>query len=1484
MSARKPAVKAAHDACVIRVAPITRAVRNALAVSATALALAGPAFAAGHEAPRPCVLACAPASTRLAPVVDPTVVPAARASAVVAGRMHASAADVEQDNGSDITVAATGTSDAVALPAAAPTGTLTLHNSGMLTATSQAGAAFGIQATAAGVIDLSNTGNILAVSTGGGDALAIDARGDGAVNVDNSGDLQAVSYGNVADGIFASGTDVSVTNSGGITAYGYAWGAGIEAQGDLSATVNNSGSITAAGFRGYGIYATAGEGGVTVDNTGSLRVDGAYATGIHASSEGPITITQGGDITVGTGFDPDATGGAYYGTGITAMTGYDGAGITVDNAGSISVGGQYGATGVAATATGAGSTVSVTNSGTIQASATNKYYGTAQGIVASGDGDALVSNDGSVTVSSAYNAFGLSSLSFAGSADLVNTGDVHVEGGLLGQAAGLTVGAQNGTATLQNAGLVDVSNGLYSFGAQVSGLQGASLTNTGSITTSGKYAYGALVTSGQGDAVIDNAAGGVVHTEGASFGLGIAGISTTGDAIGSNAGEVFAYGYGQAIAAYERANEGDAQFTNTGSIEAVSYGQALGLTVRADLGDASATNAGSISSTAYADAIGVSVTAPEGIAALTSSGDIGATSLTGAAIGAQGSGANVALDNAGSITALAYATNAYGAIGVGGDVSIGNDGQIAVTAAQYGFGAVAQGVNAQVHGQGQTTVTATQATGLAAFGSVTAALDHQGDVDARGAQVAIGASVQAPQVTIANGGSLSATQTDTTFQGDAIALLAAGDDVTVDNSGSLSATGDMAVGLRLNATTSGTVVNAGTISATSTGTENGAIGLYATGAGALGISNAGDISATSYNWGYGMVVRSTGGAVSVSNSGAVDVHGTVGIYASGTDVQMSNSGDVNVESDPDTVGIGLVAAASGESSVTNSGDITADVAVLFNGAGSLDNSGTIVSAVAVMGDDAAQDVHNSGQMLGALRLGGGDDSLTNASGGLWSVHNTLTDFGDGDDSIVNATGATIDLDGAIDLGSSAAGNSFLNQGTLRVNGTGLIDMGTNAAGDAPNALAFTNAGLIAMADGATDDTLTIAGDLGGTGHVSIDVDADNGAADQLVVQGDMATGAVQTVDVRFSGLPGVSMTPVAFATVSGDSTAGSFRGGAVTGFDASNFLNLRVDVTSQQNTADGDVFSVGVAAAGLSASGRAAASAAPGILQMIDTGVGTWRERMGLNPELADGRVGLGPWVRAYSRRGDLEARQDGGNFDQGGPLALRQSTNGTEVGFDAHVGGGVHAGVFVGRMHGTTRTADSADRLRGGVSGVYASWFAPQGFYVDLSHRWMDFTVDTLSAGGPMQARGGAHAWNVEAGYDWALGSFHLVPQAQYTHARVDNLTAFDAQATTFEADGATSRRGRIGLEANTTLGSGAVRWTPYAAISAVREFDGRAGYSISDTFAATTTTEGTFGKVDLGVGMQVKGFSVTAGASWADGGAVKSETGGQVVMRYTW
>ena len=1357
-------------------------------------------------------------------------------------------------------------------------GSVTVDNASDIEAVGIVLGARGINAAAYsdGAVSVDNSGDIYAGSLYGESIGIYGYSVDGDVTIDNSGDITAISYYGLADGIFVSGANVDVTNSGAIEVYGYTWAAGIEAQGADSATVSNAGDITviapgflqvqdyygvigyAPGVQAFGIYATGGEGGVELTNSGNITVNAGYVTGIEVQSGGDLSVSNSGDIVAGSGLGSDYNsdnGYTYYfgtqvATGINVTSNGEGAAVSVTNSGDIIADGIFGATGIAATSGGLGGTASVDNSGNIYVSQNQKYGYGAYGIVVSADGDGSIDNSGLIDVYSGGVASGATALSFAGDASVTNSGDITVESTAQLQyaASGIVAFAGNGDAMADNSGDINAIGGYWATGIDVRGFGDATVENSGSVyANGGKYAFGVYATAGTGDVSVNNADGGELGFYSYSGrGWGVFGYANNGDVNVTNDGTISGYAYGQSAGIFGRSGQGDVNVTNTGSIEVITGGNvAVGVFARADYGTASVNNSGDIS------------TSVEGV-----NGYIGDD-----AYGILASGEYAQAANSGSI----YAFGIYSASGI---------------AARSFYG---------------TTVTTTASSEIEAYSLlVTIGIEGRSEYG----------------------------------------------NVSVTNAGDIAVEGVLSGGVGIQAYSglgNVSVANSGEITASSEyGTAIGITGYSV--AGNTTVSNSGTVEATGYYGAYGIAAQSYLGDVTVTNSAGGDVHASAPSYAYGVfasaygDVTINNAGAISASADVD----GHAAAVLMESLYGSS--------TLNNAAtGTISVVGTDGYAFAVLGSEAVDTINNSGLITGALALYGGNDVFNNRSGGVWRTGATQsTDFGDGNDTINNLAGGLIDIQtGAITLG---AGNDTLaNAGTVRTGTGGTISFGdgndtlTNATGGMIDVVggtiamedgndtitnfgtfrltggtvtmgagtnAFTNAGIlkvlgnsavdmgatgtltninaIDLIDGATDDRLTLTGTLGGAGALNLDFNLLNSTVDQLVVTGNVAANAVQTVNILAPGLPTTAHTSSVFARVSGTSVASNFVAGQIFGYSPANFLDLDLTVSSQINTANTapDLFSINVDVVGLSDSGSLAASVASGAAGFLNSQVGTFRQRLGVNPYGDAGKV-MSAFFRVYSDEGDVTPDAIAANFGQGGNFAYDQSSWGREVGVNANLFGNFHAGVVLG-------TADSRQRLTGaGVGenrmdgmtwGAYATWYVPQGFYVDLTGRWMAVDVESRSIAGLLQTRAHTSSTSLEAGYEWAVGGFNIVPQLQYTRTEVEDVRAVSFDRATFEAHGGTSERGRLGVEFNKTFTAGNLRWTPYGSISAIREFDGEMTYTVADNFFGSTSVDGTSAMAELGLGVQSGGWGFNIGANWTDGGAYNSGVSGQASVRFAW
>ena len=194
----------------------------------------------------------------------------------------------------------------------------------------------------------------------------------------------------------------------------------------------------------------------------------------------------------------------------------------------------------------------------------------------------------------------------------------------------------------------------------------------------------------------------------------------------------------------------------------------------------------------------------------------------------------------------------------------------------------------------------------------------------------------------------------------------------------------------------------------------------------------------------------------------------------------------------------MLLSATGDATVHNTGTIAA-----FG-----DGERIAISVV----DDAHVVIDNGGVLVGAIRTGALDDAFNNAAGATWHVVGD-SDFG-------------------------AGVNQFANAGTMQVEGETSLLLG------AGNAL--QNDGTLGFLDGDTDDALTLVGDLSGNGHLTFDVDGVTGTHDALIVQGNVAAGTQQLIDVALTSLPSSTNTEIQLVSITGDADAQAFALGHVT--------------------------------------------------------------------------------------------------------------------------------------------------------------------------------------------------------------------------------------------------------------------------------------------------------------------------------------------------
>lgn len=1356
----------------LKVAPVARAVRAALAGSAAMLALAGsgPALAGDCTVP-----------------VDNTI------------RCNGDFTDTLNFAVEDLTLVVGDETPTSIAPPSGNAGILA-DWSGHIGVSSSADIttrdADGIDAIGNGDIDISNDGNIGAY--GFGQTIGLYAYSDGGdASIANDGAIVAYSSSGLADGIFASGADVAVANHGLVAAAGVDWAAGIEAQGDDAATVVNDGTVYARSYgpgQAFGVYTTGGDGGASIDNS-SLVVAHGYdqATGLHAQADGGVDITNSGGVYAGyIAYVGDNLYSSSDATAVFAASGAAGAAVDVHNAGLLQAISFSASSGVDARSTGAGGTADVHNAAYVVAAAL-AGNGIASGLSASADGDASIGNDGDIFAYAGGTAYGAIALSFNGDANVSNAGDIATISTAFSDysAYGIVSSSQHGAAGANNAGTISVDSAYIGVGMDVSAPAGASAGNDGGIDADAWVSYGVRVHSGGGDVAVENGGSIAAHYSGTDYlgyAFGLFAGSGAGDIAIRNDGDIVASGGLQGIGVFARATAGAAGVSTGGHIAgSATYGNAYGALLLAGT-EAALQNAGTIAAEGGYTGVGAQLVAQYGDVAITNAGDIeasGADQAMGAVLRAYG----------GTYPPPSSRPDAY----YDAVASVTNSGSINAFSAGFAAALNVAGPNVAISNSGDLGATGDAAFGVLASGAFGTSIANTGDIVAHGGSYAFGIRTFSPSTPFGYFGS------------------------DVHNAGHVSAVADdgVAIGASLEG---GALDNSGSIVAQAGGTTGYALGVDATYG---SVTNSGTISASHHSEAVGVLVGSFYGGVTVENSGTIRAETEVGSDA----IAVLAVHDLEVE-----------------------------------------NTGSVFGAISSLRGDSTILVHN------------GD-------GGLWRLQGLANLFGDGDDAIMNDAGAVLHLaNGAILMeGSGAGGNRFENAGILRASGDNLVDMGRGPVALVPslNPLPLVNDGIIDFVDGSPDDLLVVLGDLGGDGAIHLDMSPLNGSADLLYVDGSVVDGTTQAINLHVDGVPTALTSAAApVVEVTGDLPAGSFVGGSVLNADPRNFLDLGVSVGTA--SAGGlHVVSAAVTVDGLNDTGVLAASVAQGAHSLINSAIGTLRQRQGVQSPLASGQSGqsgLSPWVRLYTDKGD--SSPEGHGFGSGADFGFEQENRGRELGMGFTLGR-ASVGVLAGNADGTQRLTGGtgSDRLKLHGAGVYATWTEAR-FYVDASYRWMDFDARLDSASGERETSGNASATNLEAGLTG--GSFRgvdIVPQVQYTRSKIDNVGAIEGSLTRMDIDGGVSERGRVGVALSRTFaGARGFEWTPYGSLSAVREFDGEAGFTVGDAFTGTTSVEGTSTLAELGIGVRRGGWAATAGVHWSDGGAVDSVRGGQLLVRYTW
>ena len=266
-------------------------------------------------------------------------------------------------------------------------------------------------------------------------------------------------------------------------------------------------------------------------------------------------------------------------------------------------------------------------------------------------------------------------------------------------------------------------------------------------------------------------------------------------------------------------------------------------------------------------------------------------------------------------------------------------------------------------------------------------------------------------------------------------------------------------------------------------------------------------------------------------------------------------------------------------------------------------------------------------------------------------------------------------------------------------------------------------------------------------------------------------------------------------------------------------------------------------------------------------------KRMG---ELRTSPEGIGSWVRLYG------SEQEYG--------ALQAKNTSIQVGSDVDVGMGWKVGAAFSYTDGNATYADGdADNKAYGL-GIYGTWMAENGQFVDLIAKYSRLDTDFALNG--MNGGFDNNAYSVSAEYGWhlKLGEYAFVePQAELTYGQVLGDTFTTGNGVKVEQDDFDAFIGRIGVRGGFHFPDN--KGVVYVRASVLHDFEGEStavASLVSDSNVSKGIYEdlgGTWYEVGVGANFNVTDNTYTyVDLEKTSGGEVKENWRWNVGMRYVW
>ena len=423
---------------------------------------------------------------------------------------------------------------------------------------------------------------------------------------------------------------------------------------------------------------------------------------------------------------------------------------------------------------------------------------------------------------------------------------------------------------------------------------------------------------------------------------------------------------------------------------------------------------------------------------------------------------------------------------------------------------------------------------------------------------------------------------------------------------------------------------------------------------------------------------------------------------------------------------------------------------------------------------------------------------------------------------------------------------------------------------------LNNSGTVAFQSGAGFKTLTVEGDLTGSGLFALNTDLANGRGDLLKVLGTIHND--HTLAIADSGNEPAAADGE-LMVVDGNGGAGRFALAGRPYVDAGAFrytLEQDGDDWLLRNTSLAPVDAI-------SAGSNAALSNQVAASTLWSAEMNAVVKRLG---ELRMGDDRGGVWTRGIGKSFDVKNNRS---------RAFKQNVRGVEIGADKAIDvpiGKLYLGGMVGTATSTQSYGDGGSgEINSQLLGVYATWMDEHGYYLDsvLKYNRMDNEVKTLANTGNRikgSYRTTGYAADIEVGRQIKLeDNWFVEPQLELTYTHLSDSRYTSSNGLRVAPGDAVSLQGRVGAVVGKTLTqSNGLGFQPYVKASYVNELAGNSSVKVNG-HKLTNRIADSHGELGIGGVLQVsEKTKVSLDVEHAQGRQVNQPWAVNVGVRYLW